>query len=81
VSKRRRAGDAQALSNSEVGGAIFAAAMAASQKPRRHKARFKARIFRAAHEALFRTRLSAHIADATTQAGTPNRHAYVNWRA
>ena len=50
-------------------------------KPRRHKARFEAEIFRAAPAARFRTRLSAHIANAASQAGRWNRRAYVSWRA
>jgi hypothetical protein len=79
--QRRRAGDAQALSDSEAGAFIIKAAVAASQKPRRHMARFEARIFRVARVALFRTRSSAHIANAASQAGRRNRRGYVSWRA
>jgi hypothetical protein len=79
--QRRRAGDAQALSDSEAGAFIMKAAVATSQKPRRHMARFEARFFRAARVALFRTRLSAHIANAASQASRWNRRAYVSWRA
>jgi len=50
-------------------------------KPRRHKARFEARFFRAAPAARFRTRSSAHIANAASQAGRWNRRGYVSWRA
>ncbi|NGZ86705.1 hypothetical protein [Duganella aceris] len=79
--QRQRASDAAALSDSEAGRAVRAAAMATSKKPRRHKARFDARIFRATRAASFRTRLSAHIANAASQASRWKRRAYVSWRA
>lgn len=79
--QRRRAGDAQALSDSEAGALIIKAAVATSQKPKRYMARFEARIFRAARVTLFRTRLSAHIANAASQATARNRRGYVSWRA
>lgn len=79
--QRRRACDAQALSNSEDGGAERAAMAVTSQTPRRQLTRFEARFFCAARQARFRTRLSAHIAPRCRKRASANGHAYVKWRA
>lgn len=79
--QRRRACDAQALSNSEDGGEGRAEMPATSQTPRRQLARFEARFFGAALQAHFRTRLSAHIAPRCRRRASANGHAYVKWRA
>jgi hypothetical protein len=79
--QRQRACDAPALSDSEEGGAARAAMTMTSQTPRRQLARFEARFFRAARQARFRTRLSAHIAPRCRERASAMRHAYVKWRA
>lgn len=79
--QRQRAGDAQALSNSEEGGTGGAAMMAISQTPRRQLACFDARFFSAAWSPHFRTRSSAHIARRCRTRASAKRHRYVRWRA